>query len=174
MNAGKTKGGTPPSGLSCFTPPPIALQSPTIAITVPTGRPNSWALLFLTNKTEGKKHHRTQARKRVVGERQGDGEAGDYCSGSESLRQKGAERGDCEGRSTPATKRRRRGRHQAGAGARSGAPLSASFCLRLSHRGNRNLPPHLPASHERNPLPPPHLQKKFPSPFSCPPHPPVV
>ena len=36
---------------------------------------------------------------------------------------RGVKRGDCAGLTKPGAKRRRRGRHQAGAGARSGARL---------------------------------------------------
>lgn len=62
-------------------------------------------------------------RKGVVGERRGRGDGGDCGAVRRVLGARGAKSRDYAGRSTPGVKRRRRGRHQAGAGARSGARL---------------------------------------------------
>ena len=60
----------------------------------------------------------------VVGERRGRGDGGDCGAVRRVLGARGGKSRDYAGRSAPGVKRRRRGRHQAGAGARSGARLS--------------------------------------------------
>ena len=56
-------------------------------------------------------------------ERQGSGGGGDCVAVRSVLGGIGVKRRDCAGLSKPGAKRRRRSRHQAGAGARSGARL---------------------------------------------------
>ena len=58
-----------------------------------------------------------------VREAAGTGDGGDFGAIRSDLGGRDAKRWDCAGLSKPGAKRRRRGRHQAGAGARSGARL---------------------------------------------------